>query len=419
MALPRRRRLACLLLTLIAALPARAELPSCLRFQASGEVRCASEPDRIGTPRLQYEAWKKLARSGQHAARYFTHAGAGAAGEPLFQENGVGVARTAEEWLASRPGTYFFDSARARNPRGRGEAVRKRRLTPPITLRLSSGEDKRAPVQGLAYFNAARVRLVVSEAPGVMKKVHEASEPFFDLGLDLDHDGVVCGERGAGACCPDTPEGPEQETRCNELATLTNSRWDVELDVGCDPRVTACASDGPVRGEPWPPARPEWQAFVALHEDGADTGEDPRFLRELAHEPFLQWAMPGDAKASPPIASFARERRPSPARSSVLVPPGGEPTAGYDRESGSLESPVLLQGLVYNEGRVILGDGVAVTGVLLSGREVVLEGRATLAWSSDFARRQAPAARWMADADWCHPKSRRARRGGGRPRPAR
>ena len=383
---------------------ASAQAPPCLQFHAPSTISCGplhgSEP--IATPRPLYAPWKGMALSGQSATHYLVYSGVGPTGEPLFKQNGVGLAHTAEEWLASGTGGFFFDTVDGRDPHEPDGSVNQEQLTPPITIRGHSTRDGAFPLRGFAYFNTRELRFGGRHDAAASTSVRQPSEPFFDLGIDLDHDGVICAERGPDACCPDSTDGPEAITRCNEFLTVMNSRWDVELDAGCDPHVAACGSDGPTADAPWPPQRPEWTAFIRMHAEHQDSGADPRMLGMLAHEPFLEWGDAAPRDDAPPMRwSFARETRHGGGARTTNPPPWAAATAGFDRSEGEIVAPLSLQGMLYNEGRIVLGDGFAASGVVLAAGGVIVPHGARLMWSSDFARGTFPPREWKDMSGYC------------------
>lgn len=384
---------------------ASAQTPPCLQFQAPDTISCGplhrSEP--LTTPQPLYAPWKAIALSRQMSMRYLTYSDVGPTGEPLFKQSGLGVARTADEWLALGPGVFFFDSVDGGDPQEANGRTNLARLTPPITISGRTARDRAFLVQGFAYFNTRELRVEGRRDVGVPTPVRQPSEPFFDLGIDLDHDGIICAERGKDACCPDSADGPEAVTRCNEFFTVTNSRWDVELDEACDPRIVACASDGPTADAPWPAQRPEWDAFIRMHAEDGDASVDPRMLGVLAHEPFLEWGDSATPDDVPPIRwSFARESRGTRTARATQSLSSALLTPGYDRGEAEILTRLSLQGVLYNEGRIVLGDGFAGSGAVLAGGGVMLARGAQLTWSSDFARGKFPPPEWVGVPDYCN-----------------
>ena len=215
-------------------------------------------------PLIHYPSMKKAALAGGDSIYYYSYAGQGQGGQPVFQRNGRGASRLFREWVntemdgvgetwanvpfTSRPGFHFFDSLNSRDPQVRQDNPNPPGvLTPEVKIAEKAGA-RAFLMEGFIYVNSEMI-----EQQGVDEVelwAQMPGEPFLDIGIDLNHDSevtrTVCAETANPdtlKCCKDSSVDPNHQTMCKEFDTFNNGIWDVDLDAGCNPFATVCESE--------------------------------------------------------------------------------------------------------------------------------------------------------------------------------
>ena len=124
----------------------------------------------VGCGRFDHGIVRSAATSGEESARYF-------AWDPatgLFQEWGVGPARSLRDWTHNQEGLFFFDTKDALPPNGHGPGDPQTNLTPPVVI-----ENGDWAFSGLLYVNAESI--TIRNVVGVNRVVIPPGEPFDDV----------------------------------------------------------------------------------------------------------------------------------------------------------------------------------------------------------------------------------------------
>lgn len=258
-------------------------------------------------------------------------------GEPRWRENGLGPARTAQEWLGAageRPVIAAF-------LRGSEKAPESVRLTQP---------------RGIVIVEAMRLELApAGDAPGVFANM--PGEPFLDHGIDADGDGHL------------------------DPGTIGNGRWDHDWDGD------QVADEEP--GDGWELA-PDMVApcFVPLLDaDSARRESRP-------YEAFLNFAYPTDGLPGPVQVRYRAEADGPAAPVEDLdgdgfVLPGRDlhTTLSRDPVGARVLVPAHGHALVANmEGDIVLSGGYQLLGALRAKGDIVLERGACVRLDERLAR---------------------------------
>jgi len=129
-------------------------------FQHESGVACAA---------FKYSVMKSAAASGDETARYFAYVPA----TGLFQEWGVGAARSVYDWTHNQEGLFFFDTKNGQEPNGHGPGDPLTNLTPAVAI-----ENVDWNFSGLLYLNAESIR--INNVAGVNRIIIPPGEPFDD-----------------------------------------------------------------------------------------------------------------------------------------------------------------------------------------------------------------------------------------------
>lgn len=258
--------------------------------------------------------------------------------EPTWREGGTGPARTAAEWLGG-PGA-----------------------TPVLAVFASSGADPPARVvlrggAGIVVVQAAEVLLdgSLSPAPHV---IHAPGEPFLDVGLDADGDGLT------------------------DADTIGNGRWDFDADGDGSPDRTGVPD----------------LLFDLVHRDVRDGrlpdgDRSPGGLVSVPHEPFLNLVYPtSDDDLGTRVAFSAEDaewRLVEDLDGDGFAEPGVDriTTTARDEIGGLLRAELHFAGVVANPvGDVRVGTGFRMHGAVRAQGDVTVSTRARLSFDGALAR---------------------------------
>lgn len=114
----------------------------------------------VSCPEFRYDLWKQVARDGGDHVYYLVPSGTG------FKQNGVGTARTVQQWTHNRSGLFFFDTTNGKAPDGTN-------FTAAVDL------NGAWYTEGFIYANAQNFR--TTGVSGVNIPILPPGEPYADL----------------------------------------------------------------------------------------------------------------------------------------------------------------------------------------------------------------------------------------------
>jgi hypothetical protein len=161
---------------------------------------------------FRYSVMKSAAASGDETARYFAYD----PGTGLFQEWGVGVARSLYDWTHNQEGLFFFDTKDGQEPNGHGPGDPLSNLTAPVVI-----ENVDWNFSGLLYMNAESIR--INNVVGVNRVMIPPGEPFDDANANGKWD---AGEAFVNLSYPTTvvdPQGIPITGQVNLFGVLFNA----------------------------------------------------------------------------------------------------------------------------------------------------------------------------------------------------
>ena len=379
-------------------------------------------------PTIRYDYWKRIAQQGKgykglYYFKFDKNAGAG------FKKFGNGPTDDMSNWVntvvghgaALGPGVYFFDTVDGQNPQVLTGAARTAQLTP-VESWNAANFSKQFVMQGFIYINAQSYGTTGGAHDGVDMNVNFPGEPFRDIGYPVWCTGVGvplpaanCPAANQWAMCNDQPcrQGAgDASFSCQDLQTgQTHHDGKCRIVVfkapawnSYDPALTANPAGGASGGVFVPKT---WKSVEEAkkeygHEcvappanwDGTQPAGD--YCSE-PHEPYLNLIYPNVARLSnnspAPVTvgwedPATQTYRPKKLIDSSPWPPGtpvscsqngpNDPgdcvSNNYDVDGAIVTLPLILYGILYNEGQyggqgnvdyfgsVLIQDIVAATG---------------------------------------------------------
>ncbi|HYK03788.1 MAG TPA: pilus assembly PilX N-terminal domain-containing protein [Thermoanaerobaculia bacterium] len=317
-----------------------------------GQVQTVFPTMRAVTfPTIQYSIWKRIAQQGKGTKGIFYFEYVNATNPPQFKRNGMGDAHPIEYWVNVRtggsrlgPGFYFFETKGKVDPQLPGGATNTAVLTPGISWNaFEFGSD--FLMSGFIYLNIAEYRSTGGGSSAPTLPYNMPGEIFRDVG----HRRWIAGAwelDGAGQ--PLLTGAGDGEHSFQDI----NGNGKVDIVVEDAQRNFQSFDPGAVNRTEYFPKT--WTAGCtappASGAPGASDCSEP-------HEPFLNFIYPNNPTGNVTIGwepHASQTRRPRDLNGTSVPNCNTNPekctSNGFDRDGALVDLPVILSGVLYNEG---------------------------------------------------------------------
>ena len=311
-------------------------------------------------PSIQYNIWKRIALQGrgQKGVYYFSYVPG--TNPPTFRRNGGGAARGPHYWVNTRspgaglgPGFYFFDTMTGADPQLTGGGTNTAILTPGISWNTSEFASDFLMV-GFIYFNLAEYRSTGGGSSAPSLPYNMPGEVWRDVGHQRWN-------TAAGAWAVDAGGNPIRDSAGDGGWSYQELNANGRFDIIVEQVPTTTSNDpGAVnRVNLWKPK--VWMTGrVPACTVPPPVGPAPATACSEPHEPFLNFIYPavGDPTGAVTVgweADGAQTRRPRDLTAANAAPncalnPELCTSNGFDRDGALVNLPVVLNGVLYNEG---------------------------------------------------------------------
>lgn len=374
-------------------------------------------------PVIRYDYWKRIAQQGKgYKGLYYFSFDSATNG---FRKFNAAPAQEMSYWVNTvpgngaglGPGVYFFDTATGANPQSLTGAARTNALTP-VESWNASNFNHAFVMQGFVYINAQSYGTTGGAHDGVPMNVNMPGEPFRDIGYPVwctgsgnplpvancpaanqwaDCNGAPCrtGAGDAAFSCQDLQTGqPHTDGKCR-IVVFAAPSW-----ASYDPTLVGHNAGTVYVPKTWKSPAQATAAYGApcvAPPAGWDGTQAAGNYCSEPHEPYLNFIYPDRALISAnnpaPVQVGWEAPNGQTYRSKKLDPNGAWPpgtpvtcsNAGpndpadcvsnnYDVDGALVNLPLILYGILYNEGQyggqgnvdyfgsVLIQDQVAATG---------------------------------------------------------